>query len=298
MHALKLHGPVGGEHFSIRLLNDLPPGPIKIIIDSGGGCSISGHAIYNQLRDHQGKITVEVARAGSAAVLPMLAGDQRTINGGGWIFIHRHWATTIGTSPTLIKAAESLAEWDAAAADVYAERTGLSLAQIFKLMDEETTLGPAEAVELGFAHEVLGPLEQVTRSRSLDRTALECLNVECAMTGPVMSELRTAAKPIAARNTDVDHILSRPIARPNIQPDHAGDALDRFCENERREQQIQQHLITRLKRAIDYGGHITWPLRMTWECEKCKQTNFGPPAQNRLAKLCAYCAQISLEEKP
>ena len=88
MHTIQLSGSVGSESFSIRQVTDIPDGPIKIIIDSPGGCFISGLAIFHSLREHPSLIEVEIIRAGSAAALVALAGQKRLIHGDGYFFVH------------------------------------------------------------------------------------------------------------------------------------------------------------------------------------------------------------------
>lgn len=296
MQKLTLSGPVGGDQFNVRQVSDLPPGDIHLIIESPGGCLVTGLAIYHVLKEHDGAVTVEIIHAGSAAVLPALAGQRRIIHGNGHFFIHRTWGTTIGTVNTLRAALKTQNEWDSVIANLYSENTGLPLAQIFRLMDSETTLPAERSVQLGFAHEIIGPVQQAEHAPNLDKTALSCLHIEKEMQGPVMTQFRKAAEPMAIHDTTVKAIMDQPPPMPDIPPGKEAKALGAFVENERREQEIRKAVETRLRRTIRQGGHMTWPAAMSWTCFNCGEINYRPPAQSRLATPCAKCAQTSKKE--
>ena len=80
---------------------------------------------------------------------------------------------------------------------------------------------------------------------------------------------------VAGSEAVVNRPAIRKSIRKNIKPDEAGRALDRFYENERREQRIRQRIAVRPKHAIDQGGRVNWPVRVTWKCINCNQTNHG-----------------------
>ena len=296
MHEIHLHGPVGGEHFNIRLLDDLPDGPIKIIIDSGGGCSITSFAIYRELIEHPGRITTEVLNGGSAAVLVGLAGQRRTIRADGCIFIHRTWGSVIGTATAMAEAAERMEGWDAAIAAIYQERTGLSLERVYQLLDGETRLSPAEALKLGFVDKIIGHSPYIKHSTTLEKTALACLSCEDATRSAAGTARYEQARPIAAMEPHAGPVLNKPVTVPKLPPGREIETLERFVETERREKRIRQQLALRLRRAINFGGRIDWPVRCTWTCTNCNSENHGPPAQNRLATKCAECGASHEEE--
>lgn len=125
---------------------------VTVNINSPGGDFFEGVAIYNLLRTHAAKVTVQVmGLAASAASVIAMAGDEILMGDGAFLMIHNAWAVAIGNRHDLAAAAEQLAPFDAAMAQVYAERAGIARDAAATLMDKETWLGAAQAVDQGFA---------------------------------------------------------------------------------------------------------------------------------------------------
>ena len=120
-----------------------------------------GLAIYNLLREHKGEVTVKVlGLAASAASVIAMAGDTVQIARAGFLMIHNAWVVAMGNRNDLREFADTLEPFDRAMADIYAARTGQEQKAMAKLMDKETWIGGADAVEEGFADEFL-PSDQV-----------------------------------------------------------------------------------------------------------------------------------------
>lgn len=134
---------------------------VTVNINSPGGDLFEGIAIYNQLRAHKGKVTIRVmALAASAASVIAMAGDRIEIARAAFFMVHNCWVLAIGNRHDLAEIAAWLEPFDAAMVDVYAARTGLDAKAVAKLMDDETWIGGAAAVEKGFADDFL-PADQV-----------------------------------------------------------------------------------------------------------------------------------------
>lgn len=294
-HVITLRGPVGSETFNVRLVQNLPPGPLRVVIDSGGGCITTGVALYQILREHPGgQVTIEIIHAGSAAVLPALAGDHRKIHGNGSMFLHGCWGAVVGRESDMRQAARAFHQQNALYAAICQERTGLTLRRVNALMRAESQLGAGEAVRLGFAHEVLGELPQCpsTPAGDLQLTALAALQHEARARKPQECHLRSEALPAAM----VSHSTAQPVFTkrlPAIPTGRAAAMLAAFVEGERREGAIRQQLEVRLKRAIDLGGRVTWPVRASWACGQCGTEQFHPPAQDCWATPCRNCGATS-----
>lgn len=125
---------------------------VTVNINSPGGDFFEGVAIYNLLRAHPHKVTVQVmGLAASAASVIAMAGDEILMGDGAFLMIHNAWAIAIGNRHDMVAASEQLAPFDAAMADVYAARSGMTSTQTAALMDKETWINASQAVEDGFA---------------------------------------------------------------------------------------------------------------------------------------------------
>ncbi len=127
-------------------------GDIVLRLNSAGGIAVQGIAIYNALKTYAGKVTVCIdALAASAASLIAMAGDTIIMRTGSLIMIHDPSTITFGTSGELRKTADVLDEVAAAAAEIYAERSGQSNQRVRALMADETWMRGDLARKLGFA---------------------------------------------------------------------------------------------------------------------------------------------------
>lgn len=137
---------------------------VIVNINSPGGDYFEGLAIYNALRDHPAKVTVKVMGiAASAASVIAMAGDEILIARAGFFMIHNTWVMAAGDRHALREAAAWLEPFDAVAADIYAARTGLDAKAISKMLDRETWIGCAEAVEQSFADGFLAADEVIEK---------------------------------------------------------------------------------------------------------------------------------------
>ena len=143
---------------------------IVVSINSPGGDYFEGLAIYNLLREHPAKVTVKIVGiAASAASVIAMAADEVQIARAGFIMIHNTWVVAVGDRHALRDVADWLEPFDVTATDIYAARTGLDENEIGRMLDRETWIGGAEAVEKGFADSLLSADEvESTANQSLD----------------------------------------------------------------------------------------------------------------------------------
>ncbi|WP_247997083.1 head maturation protease, ClpP-related [Brucella tritici] len=128
---------------------------ITFRINSPGGDMFEGIAIYNLLRAHRAKVTVEVLGwAASAASIIAMAGDVIRMGLGSFMMVHNAWGMVIGNRHDMREAASLFDGFDAALADIYEARTGMARVEIERLMDAGTFMTAAQAVECGFADAV------------------------------------------------------------------------------------------------------------------------------------------------
>lgn len=134
------------------ILRNIGARDVVVNVNSPGGDFFEGVAIYNLLRQHKAKVTVQVmGLAASAASVIAMAGDEILMGDGAFLMIHNAWAVAVGNRHDFQAASEQLAPFDAAMADVYAARSGLSAKKAAAMMDAETWIGATQAVKDGFA---------------------------------------------------------------------------------------------------------------------------------------------------
>jgi ATP-dependent Clp protease protease subunit len=133
-------------------------GDIVLRVNSPGGSVTDGIAIYNDLLTHRKKNAVRVEISGVAASIASIiamAGNTRAIAPNAFVMIHNAWGITIGNKSEHQAAINVLANMDEAMARTYADATKTGIRAIKQMMDEETWLNGKQAIDAGFATELL-----------------------------------------------------------------------------------------------------------------------------------------------
>ncbi len=125
---------------------------IELHINSPGGDTFEGVAIYNALIGHSAEVAVVVdGIAASAASVVAMAGDTITVNTGGSMMIHDAWTFSIGDAADMRSTAAVLDHVSDNVASVYAERAGGEAGAWRAVMVDETWYSAQEAVDAGLA---------------------------------------------------------------------------------------------------------------------------------------------------
>ncbi|HFH6695499.1 TPA: head maturation protease, ClpP-related [Streptococcus agalactiae] len=141
------------------IINQLPEDSSDIILEvnSNGGLVTVGSEIYTALRNYKGKVTAEVTGiAASAASVAVMGADKVVMSPTAQMMVHKalfNWVS--GNSDDLDKASNALKSSDKAIINAYVAKTGRSEDEIMDLMRNETFMSAQEAVENGFADEVM-----------------------------------------------------------------------------------------------------------------------------------------------
>ncbi len=129
---------------------------VEIDINSGGGSVFAGAEIYSALKAYSGKVIVNVTSlAGSAASIIMCAGSVVRISPAAQVMIHNSSAVAAGDYHDMEKTAEVLKSINDSICHVYQLKTGKPQEVLLDLMDKETWFSGKEAIENGFADELL-----------------------------------------------------------------------------------------------------------------------------------------------
>lgn len=156
----------GGETFNLsalkKFLDSLEEDvtDIHVAINSGGGSVVEGWAIYDKLKTSGKKITtIGEGMVGSIATIIFMAGDVRKLHENSRFFIHNpYWqpdAPTPMEADDLISLGESLQAEQKKILDFYSKQTGTAIEQLEPLMQKATDLTSTQAVEMGFANEII-----------------------------------------------------------------------------------------------------------------------------------------------
>lgn len=138
-----------------RALRQVSSKNITLRINSGGGSVFTAQAILSSLRRHPANVTVYIdGLAASAASVIAMAGDKIIMPSNSMMMIHNPWTGTYGEAKDMRKMADTLDSVRDSIVAAYKEKTTLDVEKIVQLMDDETWMTAAEAVELGFADEI------------------------------------------------------------------------------------------------------------------------------------------------
>jgi len=170
-----IHGEIGTGWFTddgvsskefVKTIKDL--GDVEVIdlkISSPGGNVNDGLAIYNYLRAHKATVNVTVmSEAASIASVIAMAGDTVQMGVGAIMMIHNPMTVAWGNAEVFRKTADDLDKITTALIEPYELKTGMDAVDIAALMDAETYMTGAEAVEKGFADSVDEALKAVASS--------------------------------------------------------------------------------------------------------------------------------------
>lgn len=157
---ISIDDEIGGWGISARRLVDQikslgEKDRIKLHIYSPGGDVLEANEIYNALADHKGGVDVEIgALCASAATIIACAGDTITMKENGFFMIHNPWTVAYGDADEFGRVAAVLAKFKANIIAAYTARTGLEEGKLSKLMDDESWMTAAEALENKFINSI------------------------------------------------------------------------------------------------------------------------------------------------
>ncbi len=182
-------------------LRSIGNNPVTVQINSPGGDFFEGVAIYNLLRAHPAKVTVEViGLAASAASVIAMASDELRMGQGAFLMIHNAWTGVVGNAADLRAAADTIEPFDGAMAGIYAARTGMSEKKVAELMAAETWIGAGEAVKMKFADSIMpDPSESLQASASVRRDVSAKRRIDAALSaqGVTRSERRAMMRDLS-----------------------------------------------------------------------------------------------------
>lgn len=119
-------------------------------INSTGGSVMAGYEIYKNIMDYPGRVTAHVIVACSAATFLACAADETKISDAGIFMIHNVQSYAEGDYRDMQMEADALRQFNEGIINIYKRKTGMNRDEIQQLMDKDSYMGPALAIEQGF----------------------------------------------------------------------------------------------------------------------------------------------------
>jgi ATP-dependent Clp endopeptidase proteolytic subunit ClpP len=139
-----------------RRTEDLPPTPIWLHIQSGGGDLFAGFATADQLMSIKSPIySVVEGVCASAATLLSLACTKRYILPNAFMLVHQLSSAMWGTHEQFEDEHKLQNALMDKLATFYSERTGIDEQKVREMMTRDFWMSAEESIRLGFAQEVL-----------------------------------------------------------------------------------------------------------------------------------------------
>lgn len=178
---------------------------LSVRINSYGGDAVVSNVIHNRLRELSRNgcavscVVDGVAMSGGSLI--MCACDTVRANPSSVIMIHKAWAFLLGgyNADNMRDYAKKMDGWDKMQVEIYKRKTHLSDTVLLHMMADETTMTGREAVEKGFADELIEDAEPLTIAASADGRSIfvrgRTMHLAPGMFAPDI--IPTAAEPAA-----------------------------------------------------------------------------------------------------
>lgn len=191
---------------------------VLIEINSYGGYVNAGNQIYQDLINYEGKVTVDVIMAGSAASVIAMAGDTVRMTDVGQMMIHNVSSSAAGDYRDMDKTSEILKTANSSLANAYVRKTGLDKDFVLDLMNEETWLEAKEAVDFGFADEMVQKEIKLVASHApiIPESAIE--------------KIRKKTNLFANVTVDTDELVDKIIEKLEDEPKTNSSMLNKFIK--------------------------------------------------------------------
>lgn len=129
---------------------------LEVEINSGGGEVFAGSEIYTAIKGYSGNVTGKIVGiAASAAGVIAMSCKKLLISPTGQFMMHNVSSSASGDYRVMEHSAEYLKNFNKSIANAYMLKTGMEQEKLLDLMNKETWLNAQQAVEYGFADEVM-----------------------------------------------------------------------------------------------------------------------------------------------
>ncbi len=129
---------------------------VDIYINSPGGSVFAGSAIYSTLRELKDRVKIHVVGIAASAASVVACAGQSDIAPTAMLMIHNSSSACRGDYHAMDKESEVLQQVNKAIAAAYTAKTGMSEQEALDIMDKETWITAAQAVEYGLIDSIAG----------------------------------------------------------------------------------------------------------------------------------------------
>jgi ATP-dependent Clp protease protease subunit len=145
-----------------------PDKDISLYINSPGGSSYAGMAIYDAMQFVQADVhTYAIGMAMSAAAMILCGGapGKRYVLPNAKVMIHQGSGGARGAPADIQIAAKEILEMTRRMAEIIAQHTGQPIEQVMKDIDRDRFMSPQEAVDYGLVDQIMEPRHLPTEVR-------------------------------------------------------------------------------------------------------------------------------------
>jgi ATP-dependent Clp protease protease subunit len=235
------------------------PSGIELIINSVGGSAWEGIAMYNELKEYDGKIIAKIRGiAASAATMPMMAADEIIAETGTTILVHGPWNCVCGNAADMRSAAESLEKLSVEYAKIYGQKVGYDLAATW--VEGEYTLTPQEALEAGLVDKTIEAKEKAKEKTSASVTDIK-LEIESKLKKRYVDKIAAQAANLTQEVSDVDPKGDEPMGNeqtPEAPLAATPDEIKALCPKADAEWVLEQVIAGATKEQVleNYAKHL------------------------------------------
>jgi ATP-dependent Clp protease protease subunit len=127
---------------------------LNVYINSGGGSVFAAMAMVSMLKRHKAEKTVYVDGIAASAASFFVGAGKVKMPSNAMIMIHNPMTIGIGNANDFRKLADDMDKIRESMLAIYEEKTALTHDEIIAMLDAETWMTAAEALEYGFADEI------------------------------------------------------------------------------------------------------------------------------------------------
>ncbi|MBQ9000539.1 MAG: Clp protease ClpP [Eggerthellaceae bacterium] len=139
---------------------------VIVEINSPGGYVSAAAEIYEAIRSYHGNIECRVVGQAASAASVIACAARNSISPMGTFFMHNCIGSASGNHNDMRQTMKAMESIDESIMEAYRAKTGMTDAEIYALMEENTTLNARQAVEYGFIDKITDSAADIAQASS------------------------------------------------------------------------------------------------------------------------------------